>query len=449
MLRIFNRYFYALDSDKEIDLVCRQCPQCAAIATIPQEVVEFTTSESLDALGTHFACDILQRARQFIFILRDCFSSYTITKLIPDQGKQTIKATLIETTAEIKSSLGCTVRVDNATAFQSLIADPQLPKHGISLELGRTKNRNKNPIAEKGIQELEHELKREYPEGGPITPAQLAVVTATLNARVRNRGLSAKEIVLQRDTQTGEQLNFSDIHLASKQHENRKANHGPSAISQAPRGKLATQANVSIGDLVYIKSDGDKHTARDKYMVTAKEDNFLIVKKLVGSQFRAKMYKLKFTEVYPVPTTSITLLYPPSNPNISTDPYASDSDSDTEQSTTAMPHIKHHPVVLSNAGSGHLPSSILQPAVLKHVQPPSAPPDMLVTDMPHESSDNSSEAALQQPVPPPDHEGHLGILPSSPEHSFEGHPNEPPQSCSPNRPRRTKKQPAYLKDFVV
>jgi hypothetical protein len=283
--------------------------------------------------------------------------------------------TLIETTAEIKSSSGCTVRVDNAAAFQSLIADPQLAKQGISLELGRTKNRNKNPIAEKGIKELEHELKREYPEGGPIIPSQLAIVTAALNARVRNRGLSAKEIVLQRDTQTGEQLNFSDSDLASLQHDNRIANHGPSAVRQAPRGKPAVHANVSIGDLVYIKGDGDKHTARDKYIITAKE--------LVGSQFRAKTYKLKFTEVYPVPTKSVTFFESPTNPNISTDPYASDSVSDSEEQFSLA--IDRPPILLGNAGCELAPSNIHKPLALKHVQPPSAPPDMPVAHMPKQS----------------------------------------------------------------
>ena len=121
------------------------------------------------------------------------------------------------------------MRVDGAAGFQSLVGDKELSKHGISLELGRPKNRNKNPVAEKAVQELEHELKRIQPDGGPIRPSHLAVATATLNRRIRNRGFSAKEILYQRDNQSGQQLNFSDTTLGEQQHQKRCASHEPSA----------------------------------------------------------------------------------------------------------------------------------------------------------------------------------------------------------------------------
>ena len=49
-----------------------------------------------------------------------------------------------------------------------LATDPALKKYGLTIEIGRLKNKNKNPVAEKAIQELEYELKRVQPEGGPI-----------------------------------------------------------------------------------------------------------------------------------------------------------------------------------------------------------------------------------------------------------------------------------------
>ena len=61
-------------------------------------------------------------------------------------------------------------------------------------------------MVKKAIQELEHELRREYPNGHKVNSGGLAVVTARLNLRVRDRGLSAREIVFQRDCLTGEQL---------------------------------------------------------------------------------------------------------------------------------------------------------------------------------------------------------------------------------------------------
>ena len=153
--------------------------------------------------------------------------------LIPDEQKATIKATLISATAELKAPTGCMIRVDGAPSFSLLVDDADLQANKICLEVGRTKNRNKNPVAEKAIQELEFELKREYPDGRKITSSGLAIVTARLNTRIRNRGLSAKEIVFQRDGYTGDQLNIDDKILANEQNTIRIANHLPSARSQA------------------------------------------------------------------------------------------------------------------------------------------------------------------------------------------------------------------------
>lgn len=301
MIKIFHRYFYAFSADEEITNACTLCPQCAAMLHLPREIEDFSTSEKPQALGSHFACDILCRAKQRIFVIRDAFSSFTITKLITDEQSKTLKAALLETTAELKATSGCIVRVDGATAFLPLIADKDLTNKGIHLDVGRLKNRNKNPIAEKAIQELERELKCEYPEGGPVSSCVLSLVTATLNLRVRNRGLSAKEIVYQRDGFTGEHLNIDDKLLAETQQVQRKQNHGPSARSQAQAQRPASKANVSEGDLIFIKCDGNKHVARDKYMVASVEKDCLFARKLVGSQLRSKLYQLLYSEVYPVP----------------------------------------------------------------------------------------------------------------------------------------------------
>ena len=301
LLQVFRRSFFALDAESAINEVTTSCSQCSAIATIPKEIEEFSTSESIPRLGESFACDIIRRARQYIFIMRDTFSSYTIARLIPNEQRETLKSAVIESLEEIKSPNGCSVRIDGAQALQSLCTDAYLLSRGISLDLGRLKNRNKNPVAEKGVQELITEIKKAHPEGNPITPSQLAVVTATMNMRIRNRGLSAREIVHQRDPTTGLQLHMSDELLGSLQQQKRQANHLPSALSQAGSLLKATPANVSPGSLVFLKMDGDKHCARNMYIVSKVEPGFLYARKLMGSQLRNKPYKLKFTEVYHVP----------------------------------------------------------------------------------------------------------------------------------------------------
>ena len=103
---------------------------------------------------------------------------------------------------------------------------------GISIEIGRRHNHNKNPIAEKAIQEVEHELIRMFPDGVPLTGPQLALAIDHLNKRIRSRGFSSHDIFLQRDSFTGKQLHFDDSQLGHQQRELRIANHQLSAISQ-------------------------------------------------------------------------------------------------------------------------------------------------------------------------------------------------------------------------
>ena len=150
------------------------------------------------------------------------------------------------------------VRVDNAPGFKPLKNDQELSTYNIFLDFGRVHNRNKNPVVEKGIRELSSEILRLHPEGGPISTAQLAVVVNQLNARIRNRGLSAWEILNQRNQYTGEQLNIDDLQLSEQQNQIRVANQAASAQHKARSRQAAEKALVQEGSLVYIKTDKDK-----------------------------------------------------------------------------------------------------------------------------------------------------------------------------------------------
>ena len=116
---LFHWYFYRRKANNEINSSTAMCSQCATMKCFPQEIDEFTTSDDTQSLGTHFACDVMHRTSQCIFLLRDSFSSYTITTLIPDEQNSTIKVTLIGTTVELKAPSG-TVCVDGAPSFSSL-----------------------------------------------------------------------------------------------------------------------------------------------------------------------------------------------------------------------------------------------------------------------------------------------------------------------------------------
>ena len=102
------------------------------------------------------------------------------------------------------------VHTDPAPGFKSLIIDKLLEHHNIQIELGRVKNKNKNPIADKCVQKLENELLGQEPGGGPITSLQLSVATAQLNSRLRSQDLSSRELWTQRDQFTQNQLPLND-----------------------------------------------------------------------------------------------------------------------------------------------------------------------------------------------------------------------------------------------
>ena len=67
--------------------------------------------------------------------------------------------------------------------------------------------------------------------------------------------------------------------------------------SKAPSGKRPQNIDISIGDLVYVHGDRNKHKGR----VTSKEGQWLHIKKFTGSQLRSNAYRVKQSECYQVP----------------------------------------------------------------------------------------------------------------------------------------------------
>ncbi|CAG2214876.1 unnamed protein product [Mytilus edulis] len=131
------------------------------------------------------------------------------------------------------------------------------------------KNVNKNPVAEKAIQELEDEILRTNPSSLVLTPLTLSLVTARLNTRIRNRGLSAREMWTQRDQFSNNEIPLTDQNLIIAQHEQRLKNHPHSEKTKCPSGKLPVCPDLEIGDIVYLRCDLNKTKSRDRYLVVA------------------------------------------------------------------------------------------------------------------------------------------------------------------------------------
>ena len=160
-----NHYFYALDLDNLIKSISDQCHQSTALKEVPHVVPPQSTGNPPEIIGRELANDAMRRKKQTIFVLRETISSFTKACLIPNEQSSTLRDTLLQQILDMTPMQGpaAVVRCDPAPGFYSLKNDKTLLSNGIALEIGRTKNKNKNPIAEKSIQELENELFRKDP----------------------------------------------------------------------------------------------------------------------------------------------------------------------------------------------------------------------------------------------------------------------------------------------
>jgi hypothetical protein len=302
---IVNRYFYALDMDKAIEAVSSSCHACASLRKVPHFRQEQTSSDPPDRVGFQFAADVLRRERQQILVLREYVTSFTATTLLDSECHASLREGLVKLCAELKPHDGpfAVIRTDAAPGFTALVNDEFLKQQRLMIEVGRVKNKNKNPVAERAIQELEEEILRIDPSSRSVTTLELAIATARLNTRVRGRGLSAREMLTQRDQFTHKQLPIEDRDLILQQHNAKLTNHPHSEKSKAPSGRVAIPPNSSVGDLIYLTSDRNKSCARDRYLVVACDGPWRDIRKFSGSQLRRTSYRVKDSECYKVPAT--------------------------------------------------------------------------------------------------------------------------------------------------
>ena len=330
--RITSRFFFALNLDKAIEDVSGTCHQCLAMKSVPKQLMPQRSSDPVAHIGSSFALDVMRRCQQFIIVLRESVTSYTITMLIESEKHDDFRDAILMMCSEVRLLNGLvSIRVDSAPGLLSLQKDPLLSKNGITLDIGNVKNKNKNPVAERAVQELGNELVRVHPDGGPITNVMLAMATANMNTRIRCDGLSSREIWTQRDQITGEQLPIDDQMIILSQHEARSANHPASERSKAPGRSATRQPDIDIGQLVYLREDRDKTRTRDKYIVVATTGIMCQVRKFTKSQFRTKTYNVKKSECYCISPTILN-----------TDPYRGWETYDGN--TDVKEHYVHYPM---------------------------------------------------------------------------------------------------------
>ena len=375
--KIFHRYFFALNTQPSLESVVDSCMQCTALKKVPKEVFTQTSSPSAEAPGQSFAADVIRRSKQCIFAIRDIHTSFTVASLIPDEKSSTLQSALITSTASIRLPT-CTIRVDSAPGLFSLRNDPGLLERGITLDYGRVKNLNKNPVAERCNQELELELLHIDPTGAPVTEVTLQDAVHILNSRVRNRELSAREILFCRDQITSAQLNIDDNALNESQQRIRQQNHIPSARSKSKSGYPPEHSDITVGSLVYLKKEGDKFQARDSYIVVSIKDHIATLQKITSTgRFMSRSYDVPLGELFPAVKHQAVNMQRPRSPS------SSSSDDDEQWYPTQDP-----PAALPPPADPTPPLEVLPNDGVNNIVPPRRnpvrsrrEPDWLGTDI--------------------------------------------------------------------
>ena len=189
-------HFYTLDLAQVIEHFCDTCHTCTSLRQLPEPLKVQTTEDSPAVVSTFFAADVLIRNKQAILVLRKTSTSYTVASIVPDKKTNSLRETIARLCLDLRpiSRPPVTVRVDPAPGFVALKQDPTLKQLGIFLKIGCI---SKNPVAEKAISELENELLRQIPNGGPVTQYSLALSIARLNSHLWRNSVSAYELWIQ------------------------------------------------------------------------------------------------------------------------------------------------------------------------------------------------------------------------------------------------------------
>ena len=173
----------------------------------------------------------------------------------------------------------------------------------MSIEVGRIKNVNKNPVAEKAIAEVEDELRRQLPGGGPVTEFGLATAVSRLNSHLRRDGVSVHELWTQRNQYFQKQPPLDDRETIINQHKAREINHSYNEQSKNSTQSLRNTPQLKVGDLVYLPLDHDKTQSRHRYLVISLETPWCFIRKFTGNQLRASSYKVRISDSHLVPPT--------------------------------------------------------------------------------------------------------------------------------------------------
>ena len=297
MNKLMSRYFYAVGHKRMIDEAVDNCQVCLSLKQLPKELFPETTGD-ITGFGSHFACDIMVRNTQKILLIREKLTQFTMAKILEHETADDILSAIVVSIADMIPEYGTVIRTDNAPQFQrlnSLSNDPNswLKKFNIKIELGSTFNHNRNPIAENLVKECHKEINKAGYTNDVLNDIQITQVVKNINSRVRDRGLSAKEMCFMRDQATNRNILHKDEDLKLKQKEKRMSNHNKPSD---------TDYSFDVGDEVMVKDQMTKLKPREKFVVVSpsQEENKVTVQKR-EKKFTARQYNIPKHQLLKVP----------------------------------------------------------------------------------------------------------------------------------------------------
>lgn len=375
-----------LDLDKAIESVTNTCHQRASLQKMQKLCEKQSSSDPPETVGSSFAADVMRRERQIILVLRKCVTSYTFIKLLESERTQELRDAIIQLLAEVHSLDGPStiIRTDQAPGFKALVNDELLTKHRIAIELGRAKNVNKNPVAERAIQELEVEILRFDTDNKVVSHVSLALITARLNTCIGNRGLSAREMWSERDQFLNTQIPIIDQDLILAQHELRQRNHSYSERAKYPCKTIPPEPQLCVGDIVYIRCDLNKTKSRDRYLGVSIDYPWCNIRRFAGQQFRESSYRVKISDCFKVLVIS--------NPAMLADKSDESSDEESEKVSTCT-SLLALPGIPKEISSIPKPNISVEPSSAVDINNPPEPPDIRFNPLPETNSDNEDIVA--------------------------------------------------------
>ena len=111
----FQRSFFAIDLDQHIENLYSNCYACSVLQPLPKVQVPSDSKAEVAHPHQYFHADVIRRAKQYILLLVDHFSSFQVAKLIPSEKACDLKEGVILLSAGVRHPGKITIKADNAT----------------------------------------------------------------------------------------------------------------------------------------------------------------------------------------------------------------------------------------------------------------------------------------------------------------------------------------------